>query len=112
LFTSLDALADRAWCAYILRCGDGSFYVGSTCRLRERVAEHQAGRGARYTRWKQPVVLAAWFACQSRREAQQLEARLKRLNHSQKEMLVSQKLSLCQGDGGQAAQQPSPEGIA
>ena len=85
----MEPTATRSWYAYILKCGDGSFYVGSTCRLTERVAEHQAGRGARYTRWKKPVVLAASFSCQSRREAQQLEAKLKRLSHCQKEHLVS-----------------------
>ena len=34
---------------YILRCGDGSLYTGWTNHLTKRVADHNAGRGAKYT---------------------------------------------------------------
>ncbi len=40
-----------AW-VYILECADGSFYVGSTVDLDRRVAQHQNGEGAAYTRRK------------------------------------------------------------
>ncbi|MBI4537397.1 MAG: GIY-YIG nuclease family protein [candidate division NC10 bacterium] len=43
---------------YILRCRDGSLYTGVTTDLTRRLAEHRAGRGARYTRGRLPVVLA------------------------------------------------------
>jgi len=43
---------------YILECADGSFNVGSTKRdLDERLWEHSAGLGARYTRTRLPVNL-------------------------------------------------------
>ncbi|WP_344297279.1 GIY-YIG nuclease family protein [Agromyces neolithicus] len=42
---------------YILRCGDGSFYVGSTIDLERRIAQHSHGEGAAYTRRRLPVVL-------------------------------------------------------
>ena len=42
---------------YILRCGDGSFYVGSTIDLERRVAQHACGEGAAYTRRRLPVAL-------------------------------------------------------
>ena len=45
---------------YMLRCSDGSFYVGSTNDLEKRVAQHQAGLGAEYTRRRLPVELV-WF---------------------------------------------------
>ena len=35
---------------YVLGCADGSFYVGSTTDLAARMAQHQAGLGAAYTR--------------------------------------------------------------
>jgi putative endonuclease len=38
-----------AW-TYLLECADGSFYVGSTVDLERRVAQHDAGLGAAYTR--------------------------------------------------------------
>ena len=42
---------------YILRCADGSFYVGSTTDLRRRVGQHERGEGAAYTRRRLPVEL-------------------------------------------------------
>ncbi|GAA1750920.1 GIY-YIG nuclease family protein [Agromyces humatus] len=42
---------------YILRCRDGSFYVGSTIDLDRRIAQHAHGEGAAYTRRRLPVVL-------------------------------------------------------
>jgi len=45
-----------AW-MHILKCGDGSYYVGSTKNLDLRIAQHQSGRGARYTSGRLPVDL-------------------------------------------------------
>jgi putative endonuclease len=42
---------------YMLRCSDGSFYVGSTRHLMERVRQHELGIGAAYTRTRRPVEL-------------------------------------------------------
>ncbi|WP_026818048.1 GIY-YIG nuclease family protein [Arthrobacter castelli] len=42
---------------YILECGDSSFYVGSTWDIERRLAQHQAGAGARYTARRLPVKL-------------------------------------------------------
>jgi putative endonuclease len=46
---------------YILRCADGSFYVGSTKNLATRLEQHNAGMGSAYTRRRLPVQLA-WSA--------------------------------------------------
>ena len=45
---------------YMLRCADGSFYVGSTRDLAARLHQHQVGEGAAYTRRRRPVELV-WF---------------------------------------------------
>jgi predicted GIY-YIG superfamily endonuclease len=42
---------------YLLRCADGSYYVGSTRDLGLRVYQHQIGEGATYTRMRRPVEL-------------------------------------------------------
>jgi putative endonuclease len=42
---------------YILRCGDGSYYVGSTRNLETRLEQHVNGGGGEYTRKRQPVTL-------------------------------------------------------
>ncbi|WP_307608530.1 GIY-YIG nuclease family protein [Pseudarthrobacter sp. W1I19] len=46
--------------AYMLQCADGSYYVGSTKNLDVRLAQHQIGDGAAYTRRRRPVKLV-WF---------------------------------------------------
>ncbi len=45
-----------AW-MYILECGDGSYYVGSTKDLELRISRHQKGTGANYTSGRLPVRL-------------------------------------------------------
>ena len=47
-----------AWYVYMLRCGDGSLYTGSTTDVARRLREHQNGTGAKYTRTRPPVTLA------------------------------------------------------
>ena len=42
---------------YILKCSDGSYYVGSTKNLEVRIAQHQAGKGANHTKKRLPVEL-------------------------------------------------------
>lgn len=45
-----------AW-MYILKCSDGSYYVGSTKNLDLRMIQHQSGKGSRYTSGRLPVEL-------------------------------------------------------
>ena len=45
------------WGVYLLQCADGSFYCGVTNDLKKRIAAHNAGKGARYTRGRRPVKL-------------------------------------------------------
>lgn len=42
---------------YMLECADGTLYVGSTVDLERRLAQHQSGAGAAYTRRRLPVRL-------------------------------------------------------
>ena len=48
------------------RCGDGTLYAGVTCDLPRRLVQHQQGRGARYTRGRGPLSLAARAAFRPR----------------------------------------------
>jgi len=48
--------APMAWMC-ILKCADGSYYVGSTKNLDLRFAQHQSGKGSRYTSGRLPVEL-------------------------------------------------------
>ena len=43
---------------YLLRCADGTLYTGCTNDLDRRLAAHNAGKGAKFTRSRRPVVLS------------------------------------------------------
>lgn len=61
---------------YVLRCGDGNLYVGSTGNLRSRITQHQAGR-VTATASRLPVRLEYYEACQSEISARLREKQLK-----------------------------------
>ncbi len=84
----MDASIRLCYC-YMLECADGTFYTGWTTDLEARLAAHNAGRGARYTRSRRPVRLAYWEAQPSRPAALRREAELRRLTHAQKRALCA-----------------------
>ncbi len=79
----------KRWMVYLLRCGDGSYYAGSTNDLARRLAEHRAGFGCRYTRSRLPVSLAWSLPCRDRSGAQQREAVLKSCSREAKRTLIA-----------------------
>jgi len=48
---------ENQWLLYILECRDGTLYTGITDNLPRRLAAHQAGKGAKYTRGRGPVTV-------------------------------------------------------
>ena len=76
---------------YLLQCGDGSLYCGWTNDLDKRVAEHNAGRGGKYTRSRRPVSLVWFEICETRKEAMSREARIKRMTREEKLQLIRKK---------------------
>ena len=73
---------------YILRCADGSCYVGSTSSVDSRVAMHQSGEGANWTRRRLPVSLAFSEEFDSVFEAFQAERQVKGWSRDKKEALI------------------------
>ena len=73
---------------YVVRCRDGSLYVGICRGLKARINRHNAGRGAKYTRSRRPVQLVYHERHGSRRGAVQREAKLKKWPKLRKEQLV------------------------
>jgi len=86
-------MADN-WFVYIVQCANNTFYTGMTNDVEKRVAAHNTGRGAAYTRTFGPVQLVWHIPCVSRTEALKLEYRVKQLSRVQKERLVAGKLQL------------------
>ncbi len=77
-----------AWFVYVLRCGDGSLYTGVSTDVAARVATHNRGRGARYTRSRLPVALAHVEKKRSRSAALRREAAVKSLSRTDKLKLI------------------------
>lgn len=89
--TRADGSADpdaAQWFFYLLRCGDGSLYAGVTTDLERRLAEHRAGKGARYTRGRNPIELAFSEPFPDRSSAQQREAEVRNWPRDRKEALI------------------------
>lgn len=76
------------WHVYLLRCADGSLYAGLTNDLSARVAAHNAGKGAKYTRSRLPVRLAWSRAMRSQSAARKKEAAIKQMTRAEKETLT------------------------
>ena len=73
---------------YVLACADGSLYTGYTTDVDRRVAEHDAGEGAKYTRGRTPVDLVHVERFDSRSAALSREHEIKGFSRSRKERLV------------------------
>jgi len=72
------------WFVYLARCSDGSTYCGITPNVEARLAAHNSGRGARYTRGRGPVVLLGLRRYGDRGHALRVEAAIKKLPRAQK----------------------------
>jgi putative endonuclease len=73
---------------YIVRCADGTLYTGWTTDVERRVDQHNAGRGARYTRMRRPVALVYREEAPDRSTAMRREVAIKKLDRERKERLV------------------------
>ena len=75
---------------YILECSDGTLYTGWTNNLERRLACHNEGKGAKYTRARRPVELAYYEAFQTKEEAMRREWEIKRMTRKDKILLIKQ----------------------
>ena len=74
---------------YILYCKNNHFYIGYTTDLIERYRLHAKGKAAKYTRSFPPCYLAqVWPIYGSKKQAMQLERILKKMQRSQKQVIV------------------------
>lgn len=73
---------------YMLRCSDGSYYIGHTDDLRKRIIEHHEGTLGGYTKRRRPVELVFSEEFCTRDEALTVERQLKRWSRAKKEALI------------------------
>ena len=81
----------KEWNVYILRCGDHSLYTGIAKDVHARLAKHQSGKGAAYTRTHLPVALIYQENKMTRSAALIREAAIKSLSRPGKEKLLCSK---------------------
>jgi DNA-binding protein HU-beta len=77
-------MSGKTWFVYLLECVDGSYYTGITVDVALRLAAHQSGNGARYTRSHKPLRLLASAPVGTRSQALKAELAIKRLPKDQK----------------------------
>jgi putative endonuclease len=70
-------MVDRSWVVYLVRCSDQSLYCGITNDVNKRLAAHNSGKGAKYTRSRRPVELVSVSPQMSRSDALKLEYKVK-----------------------------------
>lgn len=74
---------------YILICGNGSYYTGSTKNLYLRMQEHQLGQGSNFTRKHLPVKLVYFEEFDRIDEAFEREKQIQKWSRAKKEALIN-----------------------
>lgn len=99
---------------YLLECADGTLYCGWTTDPVMRLAVHNAGRGAKYTRSRLPVRLVYTEAFADRHDALSREWHIKKMSRAEKERLIcegqgSGRVLWCAGAGPDAGREETEE---
>jgi putative endonuclease len=79
----------KPYFVYLLLCADNTFYTGITTDLVRRLAEHNGtGKGAKYTRSRQPCLLVYSEQLENRSLALKREHELRKTSHLEKRALI------------------------
>jgi putative endonuclease len=81
---------------YILKCADGSYYIGSTANLEKRIKKHNQGEGAARTAKRRPVHLVYHEKFSNLNDAVKRERQIKRWSRVKKEALISGEMEILQ----------------
>lgn len=74
---------------YVLECADGTLYTGYTTDVEKRIAVHNAGKGAKYTKARLPVSALAVATFTTKHEAMSSEYHFKQLTRDEKDALLA-----------------------
>jgi len=78
------------WYVYLARCADGTLYCGIARDVAARIAEHDAGKGAKYTRGRGPLRVLVVRRCRDKGRALRIEHAVKQLTRDEKQALVAE----------------------
>jgi predicted GIY-YIG superfamily endonuclease len=81
-------MQDQSWYVYIVRCSDESLYTGVAKDINARIARHNEGKGAKYTRSRRPVRLVYSEFAEDRGAALKRELQIKTMSSAVKRQLV------------------------
>ncbi len=76
------------WDLYIIECADKTYYTGITTNIDRRIAQHNAGTGAKYTKGRTPVSLVYTESFKDRSQASKRELEIKSFSKAQKKILI------------------------
>lgn len=79
----------KKWYVYIVNCSDNTLYTGITTDINRRIKEHNGKKGAKYTKKRQPVTLAAFWEFNDRSLASKEEYRIKQLTKLKKLEMIN-----------------------
>lgn len=85
--------AQKQWHFYLARCSDGSLYAGIAVDPVKRMEVHNAGKGARYTRSRMPIVMVYSETLPDQSSALKREAEVRKWSRKKKEELIARKAS-------------------
>jgi putative endonuclease len=85
---------DAEWSLYMVRCRDGKLYTGIATDIERRIAEHRAGKGAKYLRGRAPLKLVFKKRIGSRSLALKVEQTIKKLPKCRKEKIIEAGMDL------------------
>ena len=84
----MEKTGGSGWWLYMLRCSDGTLYTGITTDVERRLAEHNSGKGAKYTRSRRPVEVVYREPCPDNSAALRRERAVKCLSRADKRKLI------------------------
>ena len=79
----------KAWSVYIVECRDSRLYTGISNNIERRVAEHNKGRGCRFTKYRYPVKLVYQEECLTKSVARKRELEIQNFTRNKKLILIS-----------------------
>jgi putative endonuclease len=82
------------WSVYLVRCADDTLYCGIARDVAARMAQHEAGKGAKYTRGRGPLALVATKRFRDKGKALRVEHAIKQLTRAEKARLDARAVSL------------------
>lgn len=83
-------MKDMSWTIYILECADGTLYTGISPNVEQRIANHEKGKGARYTKGRGPFTLVYTEQKKTKGEALKREREIKSLRREEKLKLIAE----------------------